>query len=73
MDKSFDERCDALATHYRAILPLLGEDPEREGLVKTPQRVARAWMELTRGYTEDPIAILQSALFNEQYHNMVVV
>ena len=73
MDKSFDERCDALATHSRAILPLLGEDPEREGLVKTPQRVARAWMELTRGYTEDPIAILQSALFNEQYHNMVVV
>ena len=73
MEKSFDERCDELALHYKAILPLLGEDPEREGLIKTPIRVARAWMELTRGYHEDPIAILQSALFNEPYHNMVVV
>jgi len=73
MDKSFEERCDELASHYQAILPLLGEDPNREGLIKTPIRVARAWMELTRGYDEDPIAILQSALFNEAYHNMVVV
>ena len=64
---------DALAEHYAAILELLGEDPSREGLLKTPIRVARAWMELTRGYDEDPIAILRSALFKEPYHNMVVV
>lgn len=70
---SFEERISALSSHYQEILPLLGEDPEREGLVKTPIRVARAWMELTRGYAEDPIAILRSALFNESYHNMVVV
>lgn len=70
---SFEERIAALSAHYQEILPLLGEDPEREGLVKTPVRVARAWIELTRGYAEDPIAILQSALFNEAYHNMVVV
>lgn len=70
---TFEERTAALAAHYQEILPLLGEDPEREGLIKTPVRVARAWMELTRGYAEDPIAILQSALFNESYHNMVIV
>ena len=64
---------DALAEHYSDILQLLGEDPSREGLLKTPIRVARAWMELTRGYDEDPIAILRSALFKESYHNMVVV
>lgn len=64
---------DALAEHYSDILQLLGEDPTREGLLKTPIRVARAWMELTRGYDEDPIAILRSALFKEPYHNMVVV
>ncbi len=64
---------DALAEHYSDILQLLGEDPSREGLLKTPIRVARAWMELTRGYDEDPIAILRSALFKEPYHNMVVV
>ncbi len=67
------EQEEALAAHCAAILPLLGEDPQREGLVKTPRRVARAWLELTRGYSEDPIAILRSALFKESYHNMVVV
>ncbi|MBR1755035.1 MAG: GTP cyclohydrolase I FolE [Bacteroidaceae bacterium] len=67
------EQQEALAAHYADILRLLGEDPAREGLVKTPVRVARAWQELTRGYDEDPIAILRSALFKESYHNMVVV
>lgn len=71
--KSFQERQDELAAHYAAILPLLSENPEREGLVKTPVRVARAMMELTRGYDEDPVAILRSALFKESYHNMVAV
>ena len=46
-------------------LPLIGEDPNREGLVKTPQRVGRAMQFLTKGYHEDPVAILQSAIFNE--------
>ena len=68
-----EERLQQLAEHYTAILSLLGEDPEREGLVKTPRRVARAWSELTRGYDEDPVQILRSALFTETYHNMVVV
>ena len=70
---SREEREAQLVSHYEAILSLLGEDPEREGLLKTPKRVARAWAELTRGYDEDPIAILRSALFKENYHNMVVV
>ncbi len=70
---SLEERQTALAERYTDILSLLGEDPSREGLQKTPIRVARAWLELTRGYYEDPIAILRSALFKETYHNMVVV
>ena len=64
---------EELAAHYLRILELLGEDPSREGLQKTPIRVARAWLELTRGYHEDPVAIIRSALFRESYHNMVVV
>lgn len=68
-----EQRQQQLEGHYAEILSLLGEDPSREGLLKTPRRVARAWMELTRGYNEDPIAILRSALFKESYHNMVVV
>ena len=73
LQQQLQQRQDALAALYTQILPLLGEDPEREGLLKTPVRVARAWLELTRGYAEDPVAILRSALFSETYHNMVVV
>ena len=62
-----------LAAHVRAILQLLGEDPEREGLLKTPRRVARAMTFLTSGYEQDPIAILNSAKFNEDYRQMVIV
>ena len=54
-------------------LPLIGEDPNREGLIKTPQRVGRALQFLTKGYHEDPVAILQSAIFNEDCDQMVVV
>ena len=57
----------------RSTLPLIGEDPNREGLVKTPQRVVRAMQFLTKGYHEDPVAILQSAIFNEDCDQMVVV
>ena len=72
MNDSRTERLEAVGLLYQQLLPMLGEDPSREGLVKTPQRVARAWLELTRGYDENPVAILQSALFSETYHQMVV-
>lgn len=62
-----------LSAHYKAILSLLGEDPEREGLLKTPERVAKAMLNLTRGYHEDPAAILNSAKFKENYNQMVIV
>ncbi len=68
-----DERNPDLEEHYRQILGLLGEDVEREGLVKTPQRVARAMQTLTRGYRMDPKAVLNSAKFKEDYSQMVIV
>ena len=68
-----DERNFELEEHYRQILGLLGEDVEREGLVKTPQRVARAMQTLTRGYRMDPKAVLNSAKFKEDYSQMVIV
>ncbi len=68
-----DERNPELEEHYRQILGLLGEDVEREGLVKTPQRVAHAMQTLTRGYRMDPNAVLNSAKFKEDYSQMVIV
>lgn len=62
-----------LAGHYREILRLIGENPEREGLLKTPLRVARSMQFLTKGYVEDGAEILRSAMFREEYHQMVVV
>ena len=62
-----------LAGHYREILRLIGENPEREGLLKTPLRVARSMQFLTKGYEEDGAEILRSAMFREEYHQMVVV
>ena len=62
-----------LEEHVRRILELMGEDADREGLHKTPHRVARAMRTLTRGYSEDPIAILNSAKFSEDYRQMVIV
>lgn len=59
--------------HYREILRLLGEDPDREGLIKTPERVAKAMSFITKGYSQDPVAILQSAMFKEEYQQMVLV
>ena len=64
---------DEIARHYREILRLLGEDPEREGLVKTPERVAKVLQFLTKGYSEDGAEILRSAMFNEDYSQMVIV
>ena len=62
-----------LSEHYAAILRLLGEDPTREGLLKTPERVAKAMSFITKGYTEDPVAIIHSAIFREEYKQMVLV
>ena len=68
-----DEKLEMLAHHNRAILELLGEDPEREGLLKTPNRVARSLAFLSQGYQQDPVAVLQSAMFREDYQQMVIV
>ena len=64
---------DELASHYERVLELLGEDPERDGLQKTPIRVAKAMQVLTRGYTQDPHKVLTDALFEEKYNQMVIV
>ena len=72
-DKYDLEKIEQLKYHYREVLRLLGEDPEREGLIKTPERVAKAWSYLTKGYEQDAVAILQSAMFKEEYKQMVVV
>ena len=62
-----------LMKHYKAILDLLGEDSEREGLIKTPERVAKAMQFLTKGYEEDGDQIIKSAIFKEEYKQMVLV
>ncbi len=62
-----------IAEKYRSILEDLGEDPDREGLQKTPERVAKALQFLTHGYELDPAGILRSAMFNEEYQQMVIV
>lgn len=67
------EKTEELATHYREVLTLLGEDPTREGLEKTPTRVAKAMQVLTRGYQQDPQQVLKDALFAEKYNQMVIV
>lgn len=67
------EKIEQLAYHYREILALLGENPEREGLIKTPERVAKAMSFVTKGYTQDPIEIINSAIFREEYQQMVLV
>ena len=67
------EGLEELAAHYKDILRLLGEEPSREGLEKTPMRVAKAMQNLTRGYTQDPKKVLTDALFKEAYSQMVVV
>ena len=69
----YREGLDALAKHYKEILTLLGEDSEREGLLKTPMRVAKAMQTLTRGYEMDAHKVLTDALFKEDYSQMVIV
>ena len=72
-ETEFREGLDDLATHYRSVLTLLGEDVSREGLEKTPMRMAKAMQILTRGYTQDPHKVLTDALFKEDYNQMVIV
>ena len=72
-ETEFRNGLDELAAHYKSILSILGEDPEREGLRKTPMRVAKAMQILTRGYTQDPRKVLTDALFEEKYNQMVIV
>lgn len=64
---------EQIAEHYRAIIELIGEDPEREGLLKTPTRAAKALLENTRGYAEQPAQIIQAALFDHEGSEIVIV
>lgn len=64
---------EQIARHVEAILALLGEDPEREGLAKTPERVAKALQFITKGYQEDGVEIIRGAIFDEEYQQMVLV
>lgn len=72
-ETEFREGLDELASHYKSILDLLGEDSSREGLEKTPMRVAKAMQILTRGYYQDANKVLLDALFEEKYNQMVIV
>lgn len=72
-ETEFRDGLDDLAVHYKDVLKILGEDPEREGLQKTPMRVSKAMQILTRGYTQDPHKVLTDAIFKEDYNQMVIV
>lgn len=67
------EATEEIAAHVKEILRLLGEDPEREGLLKTPERVAKALQFTTKGYLEDGKEIIRQAIFDEKYRQMVLV
>ncbi|HMM11944.1 MAG TPA: GTP cyclohydrolase I FolE [Bacteroidales bacterium] len=73
IEKYAPEKLEELQQHYEAIIRLIGEDPEREGLLETPRRVAKAIQFLTQGYDHDPVEILLSAKFKEDYREMVIV
>lgn len=68
-----EELVERIASHYREILRLIGEDPEREGLVKTPVRAAKALVDITVGYRMDPMAVARQAVFEHAGSRMVVV
>lgn len=68
-----DEKTSQIAHHYKEIIRLLGETPEREGLLKSPERVSKAMQFLMSGYDQNPDEILQSAMFTEDYRQMVIV
>ena len=68
-----EEKTIKMASHYKEIIKELGEDVDREGMLKTPERVAKAMQYLTKGYQQDPKDILLGALFKENYRQMVIV
>ncbi len=68
-----NDTTESIAVHVREILKLLGEDPDREGLLKTPERVAKSLQFLTKGRKEDGLEIVRSAVFDEEYQQMVIV
>ncbi len=70
---SEEQRIEAIASHYKEIIRLLGENPGREGLVKTPVRAAKAMWYATKGYREDPDAIMKSAIFEYAGSQMIIV
>ena len=72
-EKYAKKTTEQIAAHVKEILKLLGEDVEREGLVKTPERVAKSLQFLTQGYAEDGYEIVRSAIFDEKYQQMVLV
>ena len=67
------ERIDLIAGHYREIIKLIGEDPEREGLKRTPERAAKALLAITAGYQSDPVAIAHKAIFEHEGSKVVIV
>ena len=71
--EEIQQKKEEIAYHYARILELLGEDISRDGLLKTPERVAKALLFLTKGYRQDPEQILSSAVFKEDYKQMVIV
>lgn len=73
VNAQIEEHIEAMKPHISALLELMGEDPHREGLIKTPLRVAKAMQALTKGYDMDPVATLNSAKFKEDYNQMVIV
>jgi GTP cyclohydrolase I len=73
IDRYNPEIIDNLSAHYHDVLKQIGEKPEREGLLKTPERVAKALLYLTQGYDLDAKEILNSAMFTEEYSQMVIV
>jgi len=68
-----EEVTEDLTNNFKEIITSLGEDPEREGILKTPERAAKAMLFLTQGYSADPVKILNDAMFSESYEEMVVV
>ena len=71
--KEHSEKIDAIAEHYRAIIELLGEDAEREGLKRTPYRAAKALVEVTQGYEQSPKELVKQAMFDYSGKSMVIV
>ena len=67
------KKTDEISVHIKEVIRILGEDVNREGLIKTPERVAKAYQFLMQGYEQDPEAILRSAIFEEDYRQMVIV